>query len=59
MNAKVDYIDVYKGIKESNSKLLKRLPVFIVDLIKIIIRQDEINRILSDYADYEGVDLPA
>ncbi|MBW7843780.1 hypothetical protein SDC9_159269 [bioreactor metagenome] len=57
MNTKADYIDVYKGIKESNSKLLKRLPVFIVDLIKIIIKQDEINRILSDYADYEGVDF--
>lgn len=57
MNSKADYIDIYKGIMESNSKLLKRLPAFIVDLIKIIIRQDEINRILSEYANYEGVDF--
>ncbi len=55
MNIETKYIDIHKLIKASNSNFLKSLPVFIVDLIKIIIRQNEINRILSVYADYEGV----
>ncbi len=57
MNATTNYIDVHKRIKESNSKFLKGLPGFVVSLIKIIIRQDEINRILTAYADYKGVDF--
>ncbi len=51
------YIDVHKQIKESNSNFLKSLPVFFVSLIGIIIKQNEINRILSVYADYEGVEF--
>jgi hypothetical protein len=57
MDIVTEYIDVHKLIKESNSNLLKSLPVFIVDLIKFIIKQSEINRILSVYADYKGVDF--
>ncbi|MBS3992292.1 MAG: glycerol acyltransferase [Bacteroidetes bacterium] len=57
MNAITNYIDVHQQIKESNSQFLKRLPRFTIDLIKIIIKQDEINRILFAYADYEGVDF--
>lgn len=57
MNATKEYINIHRLIKESDSKLLKRLPNFIIYLIKLIIRQNEINRILSAYADYEGVEF--
>ncbi|MGC9375082.1 MAG: 1-acyl-sn-glycerol-3-phosphate acyltransferase [Bacteroidales bacterium] len=57
MDAKQKYINVHNLVKKSNSKFLKRLPDFMVGLIKIIIRQNEINRILSIYGDYEGVDF--
>lgn len=57
MNTTREYINIHKLIKASNSKLLKRLPNFVIYLIKLIIRENEINRILSDYADYEGVEF--
>ncbi|MBW6492350.1 MAG: glycerol acyltransferase [Lentimicrobium sp.] len=52
-----EYINIHKLIKASDSKLLKRLPDFAIYLIKLIIRQNEINRILSVYANFEGVDF--
>lgn len=55
----MEYININKQIQESNSKFLKKLPSFIVNWIKIIIRQDEINRILSKYSDYEGIEFLA
>ena len=57
MNAERKYIDIQKLIKEGNSKFLKSLPWLIIALIKIIIKEKEINRILSVYADYKGVDF--
>ncbi len=57
MNATKEYINIHRLIKASDSKLLKRLPNFVIYLIKLIIRQNEINRILSAYADYEGVEF--
>jgi len=57
MNATKEYINIHRLIKASDSKLLKRLPNFVISLIKLIIRQNEINRILSAYADYEGVEF--
>jgi putative hemolysin len=57
MNAKQEYINIQKLIKEGNSKFLKGLPGLIIVLIKIIIKEKEINRILSAYADYEGVEF--
>lgn len=57
MSAKKEYISIRKNINESNSKLLKRMPFFVVWLIKCIIRQNEMNRILNKYAVYEGVDF--
>jgi putative hemolysin len=53
----MDYIDIEKNIKESNSSFLKKLPHFIIRLLAIIIKQDEINRILNKYSDYEGVEF--
>lgn len=57
MNLSKEYINIHKLIKASDSKLLKRLPDFAIYLIKLIIRQNEINRILSVYTNFEGVDL--
>ena len=57
MNAKQEYINSQKLIKEGDSKFLKGLPGLIIVLIKIIIKEKEINRILSAYADYEGVEF--
>lgn len=57
MDLSKKYINIHKLIKASDSKLLKRLPNFIIYLIQLIIRQNEINRILSAHADYEGVEF--
>lgn len=53
----IKYIDIQKIIGESNSEALKKLPGFVVRMIASIIRQDEMNRILSKYADHSGVDF--
>lgn len=52
-----EYIDIEKQIKKSNSAFLKRLPRFAKKWIAMIIRQDEINRILNKYSDVEGIDF--
>jgi putative hemolysin len=57
MSSETEYISIQKLIKESDSKLLKRMPLFIIWLIQNIIRQDEINRILNKFAAYEGIDF--
>jgi len=57
MQATREYINIHKLIKASDSKFLKRLPDFAIYLIKLIIRQNEINRILSVYANFKGVDF--
>jgi putative hemolysin len=57
MDLSKEYINIHKLIKASDSKLLKRLPDLVISLIKLIIRQNEINRILSVYANFEGVDF--
>ncbi len=49
------YIDIAKIIDESNSELLHNLPGFVVKWIAKIIKQDELNRILGKYSDYEGI----
>jgi putative hemolysin len=50
-------IDIAKIINESNSELLKNLPVFCVKLIAKIVRQGEMNRILRKYPGITGVDF--
>ncbi len=57
MDLSKEYINIHKLIKASDSKFLKRLPDFAIYLVKLIIRQNEINRILSVYANFEGVDF--
>jgi hypothetical protein len=51
------YIDLDIQIQKSNSKLLKKLPAFCVKWLKVIIRQKEINKILTKYSNYKGVDF--
>ncbi len=54
------YIDIAKIVSESDSEVLKKLPGFIVRLIAKIIKQDEINRVLSKHSKSIGIDfLPA
>ena len=56
-NPQKKHIDVAKSIKESNSKLLTRLPEFVVRLISKIIKEKEINKILNKYSDDIGGDF--
>ncbi len=51
------YINIATIINESNSRKLKRLPGFIIKWIEKIIRQDEMNQILTKYSDYQGLDI--
>ncbi|MGE0089273.1 MAG: 1-acyl-sn-glycerol-3-phosphate acyltransferase [Bacteroidales bacterium] len=51
------YIDIAKIIDESNSKLLKKLPLFSIKWIAKIVKQDEMNRILNKYSDCSGVEF--
>ncbi len=51
------YINIKELVKNSNSKLLKRLPGFALNLLARIIMQDEINRILDKYHENTGVDF--
>ncbi len=48
-------IDVHKVIKDKSPGLARRLPGFILNYLKRIIHQDEINEILSLYNGLEGV----
>ena len=45
------FIDIEKVIKDKNPKLLKWLPKFIVNYLKRIAHQDEVNEILDDFKD--------
>ncbi len=53
----IKYINVEKTIKESNSKLLNKLPGFIAKLIVKTIKQKEINRFLNKHSDSIGRDF--
>ncbi len=49
------YIDIHKSVRESNSKLLRGLPRFVVNSIIWVVKQDEMNRILNKYSEVIGV----
>lgn len=51
----MEYIDIARIIRESDSPVLKKLPGFVVLLLKKIIREKEMNRILEKYKDTEGL----
>ena len=50
-------IDIEHIIKEGDSRLLKRLPRFVIKIIAKIIRQNELNEIIDKFSDYEGADF--
>jgi len=49
------YIDIEKIIKESDSKFLKKIPLFLIKLIIRIVKQKQINEIIEKYKEFEGV----
>lgn len=49
------FIDLEKIIADKNPKLLKRLPTFLINYLKKIIWQDEVNRIIADNEGVSGV----
>lgn len=51
------YIDIEEIIKKSNFNILKKLPRFIVKLIIKIVRQDEINQILTNHSASTGIEF--
>lgn len=51
------YIDVTKSIKESNSKLLTKLPPFVIRIISKIVKEKELNEVLNKYSDDIGGDF--
>lgn len=53
----IKYIDIAKIIAESDSKLLKKLPGFIVRIVAGIVREKELNYFLNKFSDYNGVDF--
>jgi len=50
-------IDVEKIIENKNASLKKILPHFIINYIKRIAHQDEVNQFINTYYDKEGVDF--
>ncbi|MCK4663699.1 MAG: 1-acyl-sn-glycerol-3-phosphate acyltransferase [Bacteroidales bacterium] len=54
---KIPLIDIRKVIKSKNPRLLKILPNFIINYIKKIIHQDEINSFLKINGDKSGVEF--
>jgi len=53
----LELIDIEKVLKNSNSKILQRLPRFFVYLLKKILHVDEINAILLKNKDLYGTDF--
>jgi putative hemolysin len=51
------YIDLEKNIRESESAFLKKLPKFIINVLKRIVRQDELNVVLNKYGNDVGLDF--
>ncbi|RLD60895.1 MAG: glycerol acyltransferase, partial [Bacteroidetes bacterium] len=49
------YIDLDKNFKESNSKALQRMPSFLVSIMKKVVMQKELNRVLTKTANDIGV----
>ena len=50
-------IDIEKVIEEKNASLKKALPGFVINYIKKISHQDEVNHFINTYYDKEGVDF--
>jgi putative hemolysin len=51
------YIDIESTLRNSDSSSLKKLPRFIISLIKRIVKEDELNRLLGLYGELETRDF--
>ncbi len=54
-NLTSEHISIRELAKSSDSGLLKKLPGYVLSLLEKIICQDEINRIIDEYHDFQGV----
>ena len=54
----MNYINIAKIIKDSDSKFLKSLPNFVIRIVTIIFRQNDLNKLFNDTSKYSGVDFP-
>ena len=55
--AKVGLVDIEKALVEKNPRLYKLLPQFVVNYLKKLIHQDEINHILNKLHDKNGLEF--
>lgn len=51
------HLDLAKAIRESDSKLLRRLPGFIINFLRKVVHEDDINNLLVKVDGLEGVDF--
>jgi putative hemolysin len=51
------FIDIKEVIRKKNPALAKMMPGFIISLMKKLIHEDELNRIIYDYRDRQGLDF--
>jgi len=51
------YLDLNESINKSGSKILKKLPRFVINLFRKIIHEEEINARLDEFKDLQGVDF--
>ena len=57
MSREPQFIDLDKAIKDKAPKLYNKLPRFVINYLKRKIHLDELNEILTLYADRDGVDF--
>lgn len=53
----MQHIDVYDILKGKNPKLARRIPRFVINYLRRIVHEEELNEALAAYADLEGVDF--
>ena len=51
------FIDVKQVIRKKNPALAKMMPGFLLSLLKRLVHEDEINRLIYDYRDQYGLDF--
>ncbi len=57
MSTEEKYIDIEQVIRDKNPKLAKWLPGFILNYIRRIVHEDDLNRAMRDFGHLEGVDF--
>ena len=55
MSATEKFIDIENVIRKKNPALVKMMPGFVISLMKRLIHEDEVNRIIYDYRDRHGL----